>query len=162
MPDLVAHLDATKERMARLWEIHFQLAFPMLLGLSLFDDFYRDLFGDEDAFQAYRLLQGFENKTLESNQELWALSRKAVADPTVRQVFETLAPGEIVAGAGGERAGPGVPGRAADVPGGVRPARRHLGPPAARLDRGPDVGAPQPEGLRPRSRTATWRPSAPR
>jgi pyruvate,water dikinase len=81
--------------MARLWEIHFQLAFPMLLGLSLFDDFYRDLFGDEDTFQAYRLLQGFENKTLESNQALWALSRKAVADPTVRQVFETLAPGEI-------------------------------------------------------------------
>ena len=96
VPALVAHLDETGERMARLWEIHFLLAFPMLLGLSLFDDFYRDLFGDEDAFQAYRLLQGFENKTLESNQQLWALSRKAVADPTVRQVFETLAAGEIV------------------------------------------------------------------
>ena len=96
MPELVAHLNETERRIGQLWSIHFQLAFPMLLGLSLFDDFYRDLFGDEDAFQAYRLLQGFENKTLESNQELWTLSRKAVADPTVRQVFETLAAGEIV------------------------------------------------------------------
>jgi hypothetical protein len=32
----------------------------MLLSISLFDDFYRDLFGDEDAFQALRLLQGFD------------------------------------------------------------------------------------------------------
>jgi pyruvate,water dikinase len=94
-PELIEHLDLTLQRMGRLWEIHFLLAFPMLLGLSLFDDFYRDLFGDEDAFQAYRLLQGFENKTLESNQALWALSRRAVAEPTVRQLFETLEPGEI-------------------------------------------------------------------
>jgi pyruvate,water dikinase len=95
MPELIRHLDLAIERMGRLWEIHFLLAFPMLLGLSLFDDFYRDLFGDEDAFQAYRLLQGFENKTLESNQALWALSRRALAEPTVRQVFETLEVGEI-------------------------------------------------------------------
>ena len=96
VPELVAHLGETEARMERVWEIHFLLAFPMLLGLSLFDDFYRDLFGDEDAFQAYRLLQGFQNKTLESNQELWKLSRKVLADPTVRQVFETLAVSEIV------------------------------------------------------------------
>lgn len=94
-PELIQHLDRTVQRMGRLWEIHFLLAFPMLLGLSLFDDFYRDLFGDEDAFQAYRLLQGFENKTLESNQALWALSRRAVAEPAVRQVFETLEVGEV-------------------------------------------------------------------
>jgi pyruvate,water dikinase len=82
--------------MQRLWEIHFLLAFPMLLGISLFDDFYRDLFGDEDAFQAYRLLQGFENKTLESNQALWALSRRALAEPTVRRVVETHSADEMV------------------------------------------------------------------
>ena len=103
--DLVAILDQTEERIAALWKIHFEQAFPMLLSLSLFDDFYRDLFGDEDAFQAFRLLQGFENKTLESNQELWKLSRVAVADPTVRQVFETLAIGEIVPAL--EESGPG-------------------------------------------------------
>jgi pyruvate,water dikinase len=68
----------------------------MLLGISLFDDFYRDLFGDEDAFQAYRLLQGFENKTLESNQALWALSRRALAEPTVRQVVESRSADEMV------------------------------------------------------------------
>lgn len=105
LPELVTHLDETEQRIERLWQIHFLLAFPMLLALSLFDDFHRDLFGDEDAFQAFRLLQGFENKTLESNQQLWALSRKAVADPTVRQVFETLTVGEIVPAL--EETGPG-------------------------------------------------------
>jgi pyruvate,water dikinase len=95
-PALARHLGLTVERMQRLWEIHFLLAFPMLLGLSLFDDFYRDLFGDEDAFQAYRLLQGFENKTLESNQALWALSRRALADPAVHQIIELHPADEIV------------------------------------------------------------------
>ena len=93
----MAHLDASLERLKRIWKIHFLVAFPMLLSISMFDDFYRDLFGDEDAFQAYRLLQGFDNKTLESNRELWGLSRKAVNDPTVRAVFETVPAGEIIA-----------------------------------------------------------------
>jgi pyruvate,water dikinase len=96
LPALVEHLDWTVERLQRIWEIHFLVAFPMLLSLSLFDDLYRDLFGDEDAFQAFRLLQGFDNKTLETNREMWGLSRRILAEPTVRQVFETLAPGEIV------------------------------------------------------------------
>lgn len=97
VPALLAHLDWTIDRLKRVWEIHFLVAFPMLLAISIFDDFYRDLFGDEDAFQAYRLLQGFDNKTLESNRELWSLSRHAVADPTVRAVFETVAAGEMLA-----------------------------------------------------------------
>jgi len=96
IPALVQHLGWTLERLERVWEIHFLIAFPMLLSLSLFDDLYRDLFGEEDAFQAYRLLQGFDNKTLETNREMWGLSRRILAEPVVRQVFETLAPGEIV------------------------------------------------------------------
>ena len=97
LPTLLDHFDQTIERTRRLWEIHFLLAFPMLLAISLFDDFYRDLFGDEDAFQAYRLLQGFDNKTLESNRALWELSRRALAEPGVRQVFETAPASEVVA-----------------------------------------------------------------
>lgn len=105
LPELLDHVDATTERVQRLWELHFRLAFPMLLAMSIFDDFYRDLFGDEDAFQAFRLLQGFQNKTLESNQELWALSRRAVAAPAVRQVVETLPVAEIIPALGASAAG---------------------------------------------------------
>jgi pyruvate,water dikinase len=105
LSDLLAHFDATIERGKRLWEIHFLLAFPMLLSLSLFDDLYRDLFGDEDAFQAFRLLQGFDNKTLESNQRLWSLSRQIVADPTLRHVFESLPAAEIIPALEGTAAG---------------------------------------------------------
>jgi len=96
LPDLLDHLDEAIGRGTRLWEIHFLLAFPMLLALSLFDDFYRDLFGDEDAFQAFRLLQGFDNKTLESNRALWRLSRRVLAEPRLRQVFEGVPVPEIV------------------------------------------------------------------
>ena len=105
LPALSAHFEWSVDRIRRVWEIHFLVALPMLLSISIFDDFYRDLFGDEDAFQAYRLLQGFDNKTLESNRELWSLSRAAVADATVRAVFETVPAGEIVAALQGSEAG---------------------------------------------------------
>ncbi|MDP8921290.1 MAG: hypothetical protein M3O34_00195, partial [Chloroflexota bacterium] len=105
LPELLAHADRTVERLRRVWEIHFEIAFPMLLAISLFDDFYRDLFGDEDAFQAYRLLQGFDNKTLETNRAIWTLSRRALAEPTVRRVFETLPAPEVVPALEGTLAG---------------------------------------------------------
>ena len=105
VPELLAHADHTVERLKRAWEIHFEVAFPMLLAISIFDDYYRDLFGDEDAFQAYRLLQGFDNKTLETNRAIWALSRRALAEPTVRQVFETRPAPEIVPALEGTDAG---------------------------------------------------------
>src|SRR5207237_1211979 len=55
--------------------------------ISLFEELYRDLFGQESAFEAYRLLQGFDNKTLESGRALWRLSRKARASAPVRQIL---------------------------------------------------------------------------
>ena len=95
MPELLSHLDETVNRLERLWEIHFRVAFPMGLAPSMFEEFYRDLFGSEDPFEAYRLLQGLDNKTVESGQMLWQLSRKALGMPEVRKIFEEKSAAEV-------------------------------------------------------------------
>ncbi|HZB84754.1 MAG TPA: hypothetical protein VE288_18120, partial [Rubrobacteraceae bacterium] len=95
MPELLSHLDETMNRLERLWEIHFRVAFPMGLAPSMFEEFYRDLFGSEDPFEAYRLLQGLDNKTVESGQMLWQLSRKALGMPEVRKILEEKSAAEV-------------------------------------------------------------------
>ena len=40
--------------------------------MSQLDDLYRDLFGANEAFGSYRLLQGFDNMTLEAGRALWS------------------------------------------------------------------------------------------
>ncbi len=105
MPELVAHLDETVAKFRRLWEIHFTIAFPMLLSMSTFEEFYRDLFGSEGAFDAYRLLQGLDNKTVETGQELWRLSRRALEMPEARKVLEEKAAADVVPGLAGSAEG---------------------------------------------------------
>jgi rifampicin phosphotransferase len=96
--ELLAHLEETMDRVRREGEIHFLIGFPYLLAMSLFEDLYRELFGDENALDAYRLLQGFDNKTLETNRALWQLSRRALAVPEVRNVLEERAATDVVPG----------------------------------------------------------------
>jgi phosphohistidine swiveling domain-containing protein len=96
MPELLDHLDETVARFRRLWEIHFTIVLPMGLSMSMFEEFYRDLFGSDGAFDAYRLLQGLDNKTVETGRELWRLSRQALKMPEVRKVLEENAAADVV------------------------------------------------------------------
>src|SRR5918993_3060889 len=95
-PELLAQLDETVARFRRLWEIHFTIVIPMTLAMSMFEEFYRDLFDSAGAFDAYRLLQGLDNKTVESGRELWRLSRRALEMPEVRKVLEENAAADVV------------------------------------------------------------------
>ncbi len=97
MPTLIAHLKDTQGRLTRLLHIHFLLTMPYLVPPSLFGEFYQDLFGEESALKAYRLLQGFSNKTVEGNQALWELSRKALASSQVVNVLEQNEPAQVPA-----------------------------------------------------------------
>jgi phosphohistidine swiveling domain-containing protein len=92
---LVDDLDDSLDRTRRLYEIHFLIWFPFMAAISLFDDLYREVFGDHSEFDAYRLLQGFENKTVESGRALWQLSRQALEVAAVRQVL-TQEPADLV------------------------------------------------------------------
>lgn len=105
MPALLDHLEETWARLTRLWDIHFLVAFPFLLGPSLFDELYHDLFGKEGALDAYRLSQGFGNKTVEGGHALWELSRKALASPQVRSTLEENDPADVPAALEGSAEG---------------------------------------------------------
>jgi phosphohistidine swiveling domain-containing protein len=96
LAELLAHLDAMVETRERLWDIHFLVWFPAYTAITLFEELYQDLFGDEHIFDAYRLLQGFENKTLETTHALWQLSRQALSEPVVRQVLQETDPADVL------------------------------------------------------------------
>lgn len=93
---LAAHLDESAARMLRLWRVHFVIAIPMLVAMSLFDEFYRELLGGETTFDSYKLVGGLENKTVESGRALWKLSRQALQNPAVRRVFEEKGAAEVI------------------------------------------------------------------
>jgi pyruvate,water dikinase len=85
---LAAHWDETLVRIRRLYELQFLVSFPFWTALSLFEDFYVDLFEPATGLEAYRLLQGFDNLTLQADRALWRLSRQARAVPAVRRIVE--------------------------------------------------------------------------
>jgi pyruvate,water dikinase len=97
LPQLVQRMDECIAGTKRLYEIHMLIWFPFMTAISSFDDLYRDLFSQEGAFDAYRLLQGFENKTVEGGRALWGLSRQALASPAVRTVLEEEAAADVPA-----------------------------------------------------------------
>jgi pyruvate,water dikinase len=88
LPELLAHLDDMEERQLALWELHDLTFLPSNTATSMFDDLYRDLFGADQVFEGYRLLQGFDNATVAAGRGLWRLSRLALAAPGVRRVLE--------------------------------------------------------------------------
>jgi phosphohistidine swiveling domain-containing protein len=85
--DLAEHLDGSIERLSRAWLIHFHVVFPVLLGASMFDDLYTEIFGGEDGFAAYRLLQGLDNMSLKADRALYVLSDGARASADVRSAL---------------------------------------------------------------------------
>ena len=93
--DLQTHLTEVWAGALRLADIHFQIVFPVYIALSLLDDLYNDLFSD-GVFESQKLVQGFDNKTLEVGRALWDLSRKARASDGVRKIFEEHAPGDVM------------------------------------------------------------------
>jgi phosphohistidine swiveling domain-containing protein len=85
---LMDDLDESLARTRRLYEVHFLIWFPFMAAISLFVDFYRAVLGSDSDFDPYRLLQGFENKTMAGGRALWHLSRRALEITSVRLVLE--------------------------------------------------------------------------
>ena len=86
MSELLVHLDDTIIRFTRLMELHFLAVFPAYMALSELDELHRQLLGGDEAtgaFDAYRLVAGFPNKTVEVGHALWKLSRTVRARPEV-------------------------------------------------------------------------------
>lgn len=95
MPALLAHLEESLERGARLYELHYLMGPPMWFAIDEFETLVRDLFPGTTQLDAHRMLQGFDNKTLEMGRALWRLRNRAKAAPAVRRIFETYPTEEI-------------------------------------------------------------------
>jgi rifampicin phosphotransferase len=93
---LRAHFAESLRRVERLSELHFLAALPAFVAMSEFDELYCDLFEGATPLDALRLLQGFDNKTLEGDRALWQLSRAALALPSVRQVLAECAAADVI------------------------------------------------------------------
>lgn len=96
LDQLVVYFDEFVAKTIRAWQLHFEIAHAMLPAMSLFDDFYQEIFG-ADALGAYRLLQGLENKSLEADRGLFALSRTVRNTPAVLHIFETQPADKVLA-----------------------------------------------------------------
>lgn len=94
LPGLLHHLEDTIPIAVRCWEIHLQTDVAAMVAVSEFAELYVDLFHPTDPLAAYALIQGFDNRTLEVNRELWRLgagkSGMAVCD-----VLKSLPPKDV-------------------------------------------------------------------
>jgi pyruvate,water dikinase len=88
MEALLNHLDSVLAIHERHWFIHFMAGIPMVAVRDRFIETVVSLTGMQDPLQAYKLLQGFDNKSVEANRELWCLSLEAKKSPTVRRCFK--------------------------------------------------------------------------
>jgi hypothetical protein len=95
--ELAAHLEETWTRLRRVWELHFVTVLPVYLAISEWDELYRGLFPDSGPLDSYKLLEGLPNMTVEVGQELWQLSRRALASDEVRRVLEDTPSAEVPA-----------------------------------------------------------------
>ncbi|HMM43041.1 MAG TPA: PEP-utilizing enzyme [Thermomicrobiales bacterium] len=96
LPALVEHFDTTLALYDRLWTIHFEIAFPLLIGPSMFEEMYRDLFGADTGLEAFKLLQGFDNKTVQSGRRLRELALEIRALPDARAIVDSASPADII------------------------------------------------------------------
>ena len=85
--ELVAKLDELTERMRHQWWIHGHINF-VLLSSSAFCDLYDKVMQPDESTEAYRTLQGFHTRSVDAARALWALSRTALASPTLKQSFD--------------------------------------------------------------------------
>jgi phosphohistidine swiveling domain-containing protein len=86
-PELLAFIDETRRLRARMWDLHMQVVIPVTGAASRFAEVYEQLLGKPSGNEPYLLLQGFENKTVESGKALWRLSRRALAAPAVAKLI---------------------------------------------------------------------------
>jgi len=73
---IVAIIDEAEAAHRELWTIHFRIAFPMLLGMQLFDEFYQEVFGGTDG-DSHVLLLGVESESMKAAIGLSDLANSA-------------------------------------------------------------------------------------
>jgi phosphohistidine swiveling domain-containing protein len=93
--ELIAKLDELTDQMRHQWWIHGHINF-VLLSSSAFCDLYDTIMKPDDPTESYQTLHGFQTTSVDASRGLWALSRAALASPTLKELFETTEPKDIL------------------------------------------------------------------
>lgn len=95
LPRLLQRLEECEAVLNRIWEIHFTLLIPAMTGFSEFLGMYQQLFPEHEEMAGYRLLQGFDNKSLQADRAVWELSRRAAGHPELASTFRDTSSGAL-------------------------------------------------------------------
>lgn len=93
---LAAHLDEALRRLARLWEVHFEIVIPSSVARRRFTELHADLFGRDDPLRAQAFLRGFDALTTRAGRAVWRL-RPLAQDPEVAAVLRTVPAADVLA-----------------------------------------------------------------
>lgn len=86
--ELDSYRRKTNELDRRRWTIHFTLWNIFAPALEEYLAEYRSFFGEAEEANAFKLLQGFENRTTQTDQEIWRLARYVKDSKELRALFE--------------------------------------------------------------------------
>jgi phosphohistidine swiveling domain-containing protein len=92
---LAEALERLVDERERQAELHYLTVFPAGAAVMAFEEVYRQLFGEPQAGEHLSLLQGFPNKSLETDAGLWRLAAQARRDPRVHALLRTAEPGKL-------------------------------------------------------------------
>lgn len=94
MKELLAHLDETIRRQELCFKIRATIFFTELIGRSLFDDMYHEIFKDAGPFDACGLLLGY-GANMKYHRDAWELSRQALASPVLHKALTENEPEDV-------------------------------------------------------------------
>ena len=92
---LLAKLEQLHQRMRDQWQIHGRINF-VLISAAQYCDFYDALLKPDDPTESYQSIQGWETQSVAASRGLWRLSRVARDVPSLKRLFETTTPSEMV------------------------------------------------------------------
>ena len=85
--DLIAFLPQMQEMDEFRWFVHFYIIFPLHYATGALAHLYAEIMGREREDEAYRLLLGLENKTWETDCQIFRLARVARENLSVKDAF---------------------------------------------------------------------------
>ena len=94
---LLAHLDATFERLVRIWHLHFEIALPGGRAREAFVALHRELFEEASELDAASLLQGRSTLTTRAGEALWSVRDAVEAVPGLSEAIVALPAAEVLA-----------------------------------------------------------------
>ncbi|OGO51425.1 MAG: hypothetical protein A2148_11830 [Chloroflexi bacterium RBG_16_68_14] len=90
--DLSDLLQALVDKREREGELHFLAVFPAMGAVMFYEQLYSELIGTPRAGEHLQLLQGFANKSTETDAGIWRLAVEARKRPAVLEILRQVGP----------------------------------------------------------------------